>query len=43
MAMLNNDVAMGRFINGAEKCIVVLSARFLGQEFCANTGSPGFT
>ena len=37
--MLNSEVAMGRFMNGAEKCIVVSSARLLGQGFCANTGS----
>jgi hypothetical protein len=37
--MLNNEVAMGRFMKGAEKCIVVLSARSSNQRHCTDAGS----
>lgn len=35
--MLNNEVAIGRRMNGAEICILVSSARSSGYEPCIST------
>jgi hypothetical protein len=37
MAMLSSEVAMGRRMKGAEKCIFVPSARSFDYESCAST------